>query len=77
MTLIHKNSWQKQNTLVIYDPEFHEGVLGLVANKIVEKTHKPTIVLTKNDAGEVKGSGRSFAGFNLFDAFKSESRINI
>lgn len=68
MTLIHKNSWQKQNTLVLYDPEFHEGVLGLVANKIVEKTHKPTIVLTKNDAGEVKGSGRSFAGFNLFDA---------
>ena len=43
MTLIHKNSWQKQNTLVIYDPEFHEGVLGLVANKIVEKTHKPRL----------------------------------
>lgn len=68
MDLIQKNSWQKQNTLVLYDPEFHEGVLGLVANKIVEKTHKPTIVLTKNAAGEIKGSGRSFTGFNLFNA---------
>lgn len=68
MNLIRENSWQKQNTLVLYDPDFHEGVLGLVANKIVEKTHKPTIVLTKNDAGEIKGSGRSIPGFNLFDA---------
>ena len=67
MELIRENSWQKQNTLVLYDPDFHEGVLGLVANKIVEKLHKPTIVLTKNDEGEIKGSGRSFTGFNLFD----------
>ena len=65
---IKENSWQKSNTLVIYDPSFHEGVLGLVANKVVEKTHKPTIVLTKNHAGEIKGSGRSITGFNLFDA---------
>nr|WP_280927531.1 single-stranded-DNA-specific exonuclease RecJ [Lactobacillus sp. ESL0703] len=62
------NGWQTKNTLVIYDPEFHEGVLGLVANKVVEKFHKPTIVLTKNEAGVVKGSGRSISGFNLFDA---------
>lgn len=54
MSIIRENSWQKQNTLVLYDPEFHEGVLGLVANKIVEKTHKPTIVLTKNDVGKLK-----------------------
>lgn len=68
MQQIKENSWQRANTLVIYDPEFHEGVLGLVANKVVEKTHKPTIVLTKNKAGEIKGSGRSIPGFNLFDA---------
>lgn len=65
---IKENSWQKCNTLVIYDPDFHEGVLGLVANRVVEKTHKPTIVLTKNDQGEIKGSGRSIEGFNLFNA---------
>lgn len=65
---IKENSWQRANTLVLYDPSFHEGVLGLVANKIVEKTHQPTIVLTKNDIGEIKGSGRSIPGFNLFNA---------
>ena len=65
---IKTNSWQTKKTLVIYDPNFHEGVLGLVANKIVEHVRKPTIVLTKNDAGIVKGSGRSIAGFNLFEA---------
>lgn len=65
---VKENSWQRANTLVLYDPSFHEGVLGLVANKIVEKTHQPTIVLTKNENGEIKGSGRSIQGFNLFNA---------
>ncbi len=65
---IKSNSWQTRKTLVIYDPSFHEGVLGLVANKVVEQVHKPTIVLTKNEAGVIKGSGRSITGFNLFDA---------
>lgn len=61
-------NWYLQNTLVIYNPEFHEGVLGLVANKIADKFHKPTIILTKNAAGIIKGSGRSVPGFNLFNA---------
>lgn len=68
LTQIRERSWQRAKTLVLYDPHFHEGLLGLVANKIVEKTHKPTIVLTKNKEGEIKGSGRSIPGFNLFDA---------
>ncbi|MCT7847958.1 MAG: single-stranded-DNA-specific exonuclease C-terminal domain-containing protein, partial [Lactobacillus iners] len=46
----------------------HEGVLGLVTNKIAEKYHKPTIILTEADNGELKGSGRSVVGFNLFNA---------
>ncbi|TSO26445.1 single-stranded-DNA-specific exonuclease RecJ [Lactobacillus sp. LL6] len=65
-----ENSWQKKNTLVIYNPNYHEGVLGLVANKLVEKLHKPTIVLTKSNTGEIKGSGRSKKGFNLFNALE-------
>lgn len=66
--LIKINSWQQAKTLVLYQPDFHEGVLGLVANKIVSQTHQPTIILTKNKKGEIKGSGRSVAGFNLFNA---------
>ena len=67
---VKEKGWQHTNTLVIYNPDFHEGVLGLVANKVVEALHKPTIVLTKNEAGEIKGSGRSVEGFNIFDALE-------
>ncbi len=67
---VEKNGWQHRNTLVIYNSDFHEGVLGLVANKVVEKLHKPTLVLTKDEAGELKGSGRSSEGFNLFNALE-------
>ncbi len=67
---LKKKGWQHRNTLVLYDPDFHEGVLGLVANKVVEKLHKPTLVLTEDENGELKGSGRSSEGFNLFDALE-------
>lgn len=65
------NNWQSRKTLVIYSADFHEGVLGLVANKIAEELHKPTIILTKNKAGIIKGSGRSVANFNIFNALDS------
>lgn len=69
------NNWQRSNTLVLYDPDFHEGVLGLVANKIATTLHKPTLVLTKNDQGEVKGSGRSGKNFNLFNALNPLKKL--
>lgn len=65
---IQQYGWQSKKTLVLYDHNFHEGVLGLVTNKIAEKYHKPTIILTEADNGELKGSGRSVVGFNLFNA---------
>ncbi|MBD5429269.1 single-stranded-DNA-specific exonuclease RecJ [Lactobacillus sp.] len=70
LQLIKQNGWQNRNTLVFYDAEFHEGVLGLVANKIVEAVHKPTIILTQGKNGQLKGSGRSPEGYNLFDALE-------
>jgi single-stranded-DNA-specific exonuclease len=65
---VQEHGWLQAKTLVIYQPDFHEGILGLVANKLVEHYHKPAIVLTKGQNDEVKGSGRSIPGFNLFDA---------
>ena len=72
---VKMNNWQRSNTLVLYDPDFHEGVLGLVANKIATTLHKPTLVLTKNDQGEVKGSGRSGKNFNLFNALNPLKKL--
>ncbi len=53
--------------LVLYGNNWHEGVLGIVAARVSQHCSKPTIILTKNNLGELKGSGRSFGNCNLFD----------
>ena len=56
-------------TLVISGHDWHQGVLGIVASRLVELTNKPTIVLSdQNQDGVYKGSGRSVANLNLFEA---------
>jgi len=55
------------HALVLYDPDWHLGVIGIVASSIVERFHKPTILLTRNE-DEVKGSARSIEGINIYDA---------
>ena len=58
--------------VAIFDPEFHEGVVGIVASRIKDKLHRPTFVFAASAApGQehlLKGSGRSIAGFHLRDA---------
>ncbi|MDO4903552.1 MAG: single-stranded-DNA-specific exonuclease RecJ [Limosilactobacillus sp.] len=55
--------------LVLLGHNWHQGVLGIVASRIMEETGKPTIVAGVNDGDTVaKASGRSIDGFNLFDA---------
>ncbi|PKY09667.1 single-stranded-DNA-specific exonuclease RecJ [Acidithiobacillus marinus] len=55
-------------SIVVSNPQWHEGIIGIVAGKIREAYHRPTIVLTKAENGEYKGSGRSIPGLNLRDA---------
>ena len=55
------------HALVLYDPEWHLGVIGIVASSIVERFHKPAILLTHNGE-EVKGSARSIEGINIYEA---------
>ena len=58
--------------LVVFDPDFHEGVVGIVASRLKDKLHRPTFVFAASGAEgkehELKGSGRSIAGFHLRDA---------
>ncbi len=58
--------------IAIYEPSFHEGVVGIVASRIKDKLHRPTFVFAASQAEgkshEIKGSGRSIAGFHLRDA---------
>ena len=58
--------------LCIFDPDFHEGVVGIVASRIKDKLHRPAFVFAASAAPgqehELKGSGRSIVGFHLRDA---------
>ncbi|WP_137627063.1 single-stranded-DNA-specific exonuclease RecJ [Lactiplantibacillus pingfangensis] len=57
-----------RQTLVITGHDWHEGVLGIVASRLVEQTGKPTIVMNESTDGRLKGSGRSVEAYNLFAA---------
>jgi single-stranded-DNA-specific exonuclease len=58
--------------ICVFDPDFHEGVVGIVASRVKDKLHRPTFVFAASLAPgrehELKGSGRSIAGFHLRDA---------
>ena len=60
--------------LVLYDAEFHEGVVGIVAGRLKDQLHRPTFVLARGQDGLLKGSGRSIAGFHLRDALDLVSK---
>ena len=62
------------SALVIYDPAFHEGVVGIVAGRLKDRLHRPTFVLARGQDGLLKGSGRSIAGFHLRDALDLVSK---
>ena len=58
--------------ICVFDPDFHEGVVGIVASRIKDKLHRPAFVFAASKAPgkehELKGSGRSIPGFHLRDA---------
>ncbi len=57
---------QDRKSTVVYHPDWHKGVIGIVASRLIEHYYRPTVVLTKS--GEVvSGSGRSIPGFNLHE----------
>lgn len=63
--LVEEQKMDEQNVLVVYMPELHESLAGIVAGRLKELYHKPTIVLTDCEQG-VKGSGRSIESYDMF-----------
>jgi len=53
--------------LVLYRPEWHEGIVGLLASRIKERYHRPTLVFTDSESGDLKGSARSIEGLHIRD----------
>ena len=60
------------SAIAVFDPDFHEGVVGIVAARLKDRLHRPTFVFAASSAPgrehELKGSGRSIPGFHLRDA---------
>jgi single-stranded-DNA-specific exonuclease len=66
---IEENNLAKNRVLVLGNEKWHEGVVGIVASRIVDRYFRPTILLSiKEDKS--KGSGRSIPGFNIYQALK-------
>ncbi len=64
--IIENSELKNQNVLVIYIPDLHESLAGIVAGRIRESYSKPVIVITDSEDG-AKGSGRSIPAYNMFE----------
>lgn len=61
---------KQRKTTVVFKPDWHKGVIGIVATRLTEKYYRPTVVLTQAN-GHVSGSARSVVGFDLYQALNS------
>jgi single-stranded-DNA-specific exonuclease len=65
--IVNNPDWVNSKTTLVFQPHWHKGVVGIVASRLIEHYHRPTIVLTRS--GEfAAGSARSVPGFNLYEA---------
>lgn len=61
-------------TITLFNPDWHQGVIGIVASRLKEKFYRPTITFALSGDGMIKGSGRSIPGFHLRDALDLVSK---
>lgn len=65
--IILKENLDEKSSIVLYNEKWHNGVIGIVASRLVSIYYKPVILLTKEN-GVIRGSGRCQTGFSLYDA---------
>ena len=65
--IIKEKQLDKKNSIVLYNSSWHNGVIGIVASRLVNLYYKPVILLTK-EHGIIRGSGRCPSGFSIYDA---------
>ncbi len=79
--LMAKVSVGESSSISLYDPSWHQGVVGILAGRVKDRYHRPTFAFAPAGAGEIRGSGRSIAGLHLRDALdlvaKREARLLV
>jgi single-stranded-DNA-specific exonuclease len=63
---IEESTWREDKVLVVYLPDCHESIAGIIAGKVKERFHKPVFVLTRAESG-IKGSGRSIEAYSMYE----------
>ncbi len=63
-----------KKTTIVYSPDWHKGVIGIVASRLIERFYKPSIVFTKSD-DLITGSARSIKKFDIYDAIDNSSDL--
>ncbi|MCK4663029.1 MAG: single-stranded-DNA-specific exonuclease RecJ [Bacteroidales bacterium] len=63
-----------KKSTVLFNPEWHKGVVGIVASRLIETYYRPTVILTESN-GFATGSARSVEGFNLYKAIEECSKL--
>ncbi len=69
-TITTDPTFENRKSLVVFNPNWHKGVIGIVASRVTEEYYKPTIVLSESD-GFASGSARSVEGFDIYKAIES------
>ena len=68
--------FHKRKTTVLFQPDWHKGVIGIVASRMIEKYYRPTIIFTGKE-GILSGSARSVRNFDLYSALEASSEFLI
>jgi single-stranded-DNA-specific exonuclease len=72
-----RGDYPRRRSIVLASEEWHQGVIGIVASRLVERYHRPTVLIALMEDGLGKGSGRSIPGFHLLDALVDCSRYLV
>ena len=73
--LLDDPTFVQRRSTVVYSPNWHKGVVGIVASRLTETYYRPTIVLTAGEDGIISGSARSVGGFDIYTAIDSCSEL--
>ena len=67
----------REKVLVLYSPDVHESIAGIVAGRVKERTNRPVVMLTKSNDSLVKGSARSIEGYDMFEALFANRELFV
>jgi len=65
--ILSNDDYRDRKSIVLYNPTWNKGIIGIVASRIVEEFYRPTIILTKSTDGLITGSARSIKEFNIYN----------